>query len=732
MTSFVNDSGEYLDYSGDDVSLTKQSLSLFSFQIKGDFSQNFTIDNNSYNRGVLGYYSAMQVDNPAFSKNSFTLVRNGNNVMRGFVVITEVTDTINCFFISGNSNWFNDMQVNLKDLDWESLTVLWSAFASYYSVTSGICFPDVDWGYNGLKRGDEISYYIFTERANQTGEVPDSKLSDQYPCIFLHSIITKLAAGTGVKIEGNLLDDKIYNSLLITPNGPDLKWPTTQTEPFREFATVGSNFDLTNNDPIVFDNIVSEGSLVDYDETTGVYTSRKTATYRITLDITFTATDTYELYLYKNGATSTVIFPDTLGSHTLYQGVFYLNLAKGDYFDVRVQSIGVTRTVSAGSSLLVEIHEKIEPVSFYSNATGLGGAIANYVSASGIVPNMKGIDLIKFLVNYFNCICDFDLETNTITLTKLNSVTDVEDWSAYYVSHKEGYNRGLGANNYIEVPETTEPDIVRYNEVNDVPYGGGNITTDYNSKRDNTLYKLPFGPAYDQQNRTYLGWNKPFIEFFRPSDEMDISIEYTGVSSSGGAARFAHTGTAEATNRRLYRIVSNIGTYSGFAVNNAGLTGSPTYSEFYGVDFLTDDTGRIIPQSVDRISGPHRILFAIPGADASDSGGPATTVMTAFFDKPKYNETIDEISVSLAISNIEGREFNATIGELYHQKLKAGFNSPVINASMVLPESVFANYNFRKFVRLETKDLVGTFWVGKIGPYRNAMNEVGVELIFMG
>lgn len=731
MTSFVNDSGEYLEYNGPDITLNKQAVAFFEFLIKGDFSQNFSIDNNSYNRDVLGYQSAMQVSNPAFSKSTFTLVRNGNKIMRGFIVITEVdVNTINCFFLGGNASWFNQMGVNLKDMNWEEFSTIWSSFASTYSNTSGMVFPDVDWGYNGSKRGDEISYYIFTERANNTGEVPAQKLSDQYPCMFLHSIVTKIANETGIKITGNLLTDHTYLGMVVTPNGPDLKWPTTQTEPYRAFVDRSSSLSLNANDTLVWNNIISDGESANYDTSTGIYTARRSATYKVTLNIVMATADTYEFYLYKNGADITIIFPDTLGSFTAYQGVFYINLAKGDYFEVKIQSIGVARTLNTGSNMLVEISEKIEPISFASNNTGVTGGISNYISASAIVPNMKAVDMIKFLTNYFNCVCSFDVEENQITLTKLNTITDVEDWSDYYQSHEETYNRNIATNNYIKFQPSSEPDIVRYNEVTDTPYGGGNIETDYTVKRDNTLYQIPFGAAYDQRNKTYLGWNKPFIEFFRLEDSPDASFEYTSVTDSSGDAVFNHTGTADSTTRRVYRIVSNSGIYSGYGVKETVATGSPTSTDFYGVDYVSDDTGRIIAQEAQRITGPHRLLYVIPGASAADSGGPATTVMTAFFDKPLYDETIDNIKISLAISNIEGRAFNHTIGELYHQKLKNGFNSPIIRARMILPESVYQSYNFDKFVRVRAKNLDGLFYANKISAYMNSKSECLVELIF--
>lgn len=732
MTSFVNDNGEYLQYNGEDITLSKQSVSMFTFQIKGDFSQNFSIDNNSINRKVLGIYSPDQISNPAFSKNTFTLVRDGNNLMRGSIVISRISKSIDCFFVSGNSNWFNSLQENIKDFDWESFTVLWSSFASTYSSTSGIVFPDVDWGFDGFKRGDEISYYIFTERANFTNESPRSSISDQYPCIFLHDIVTKIAAESGIKIEGNILDDKTYNSIGITPLGPDMKWPTSQTEPFREYAKVGSNQNVVSNGTIIFDTVISEGSLVDYDTSTGIYTSRKTATYKVSVDVTFTASDSYELYLYKNGTTTKIIFPDTLGSFTNYRGEFYYNLAKGDYFELKVQSIAVTRTVQSGSTIRIEISEKIEPFSIPDAFPATRNGLANYVSASAIVPNMKGVDFIKFIVNYFNCVAVFDIETQTLTLTMMKSISSVSDFSKYYLSHEQIYSGNqIAKNNYINMVETSEIGIVRYNEVNDVEFGGGNIDTDYDQIYEKILYQIPFGAAYDQLNKTFLGWNKPFIEFFRLKD-TDVTIQYTGVTNSAGDANFAHAGNSDASHRRVYRIQSNSGVYSGFAIREDNDSGSPTSSIFYGVDYVSDDTGFLIAQEAERISSAHRLIYLLPGADAGDTGGPSgTTVMSAFFDKPLYGETIDGIKLSLAIDNIEGREFNHTIGELYHQKIRTAFRSPVINAQMIIPESVFSNYNFDTFVRIDAPDLVGTFFINKIEPYKNSRTPVNFELVYV-
>jgi hypothetical protein len=725
MTSFVNDEGEYLEYAGPDIDLTKQAMSFFTLRISGDYSQNFTINNNSVNRATLGYYSPMQVDNPAFSKNAFTLLRNGNNVSRGSIIINSVTETkINCFFIGGNSAWFNALSINLKDMEWEDFTILWSTFASTYTVTGGICFPDVDWGYNGSKRGDEISQYIYTQQIAFTGQIQDDPVSDQYPCIFLHSIITLLANTTGIKIAGNLLEDPIYKGMVITPNGPNLLWPSSQTEPVRAFVDRSADVTINDNDTIPFDTIISEGSLSDYDTSTSTYHCRRTGTYKVTLAINFSASDNFQIEFLTNGAVSRTIWSNGLPAASAYFGEAYINLVKGDSVIIRSSSGGTIPggwDLLGGSSVVWELAKDIYPF----RQTQLTAELSHYVSASAIVPGMKGIDLIKFLTTYFNCVSTYDTETASITITKLNSITDVEDWSEYYVSHQSTYNRGIATNNYINVQPTTERDIVRYNEVKDTMYGGGNINTDFSAERDKTLYTSPFGAAYDQRNKTRLGWSKPFIEFFRCVDG-DASIAYTTVTSVSGA-QFNHVASNENNARRLFRITSANGNYDGYGVLKT-ITG--TTSVFYGIDYINTTTGFLIAQEVERKTSAHRILYVIPSAAAADSGGPVETVMTAMFDKPLYNEAIDSVKVSLSIDNIEGREFNNSISQMYYGKLKKGFNSPLIPAMFILPEAVFKSYNFDKLIRVDAAGLSGNFFVNNIKKYTNAKDEVGVELIF--
>jgi len=90
MTSFLNDQGLEIQYSGGDFSITKQVATFKNFKIKGDVSVSIQIPNTSDNRKTLGY-SSLNHFGTIFAAGKFNLVKNGNILMRGDIVIEEVT-----------------------------------------------------------------------------------------------------------------------------------------------------------------------------------------------------------------------------------------------------------------------------------------------------------------------------------------------------------------------------------------------------------------------------------------------------------------------------------------------------------------------------------------------------------------------------------------------------------------------------------------------------------------
>jgi hypothetical protein len=222
VTSFINDNGQEIELSEEPL-ITKQVASFKNFKIKGDVSISFTIPNNSNNRDALGYYGLNQIDSPIFSVNSFNLVKNGNTLMRGNIVIESDSETeLSIYFISGNANWFRAFDFSCKDIrnNGYQRRYTYSEIQATAGNTSGIIFPHADWMYGR----DKFDRYNFNSRIiePETGAVGVYSPVNISPCLYVSTLVSELAKIANIRIDGDLLDDVLYKSLIITPDGPDL------------------------------------------------------------------------------------------------------------------------------------------------------------------------------------------------------------------------------------------------------------------------------------------------------------------------------------------------------------------------------------------------------------------------------------------------------------------------------------------------------------------------------
>jgi len=219
MTSFINDQSEQIQYIGGDLLITKQVANFKNFKIKGDVSISFTVPNTSDNRNTLGYYGLNQTSGPTLSQNAFNLVKDGNTLMRGYLVIEQDNgQELSLYFISGNANWFRSFDFSCKDIRNNAFQVLWNYTDAKASAsnTRGIIFPVIDYMF-GREKFDKYSFfqpYFGTEN--------DGLCPNNFPCLYISTLVQELAKVAGIRIDGTLLDDKLYQSLIITPEGPEL------------------------------------------------------------------------------------------------------------------------------------------------------------------------------------------------------------------------------------------------------------------------------------------------------------------------------------------------------------------------------------------------------------------------------------------------------------------------------------------------------------------------------
>lgn len=748
MTSFVDDNGNYLDYSGQDFGVTKQAFNLFEAQMKGDFSVNFKIPNTAKNRDVLGYYGAQQIDSPAQSRIIFNLVKDGNFTSRGALVITNSDERdISVFYISGNSNWFQSLQFNIKDVEFQNkFTVLLSDYDGRKAATEGIVLPLVDYFANGAKRSTN---YVRINRSLNPEEGP--AFTEAHPWIYLHTMVSEMATYAGVKIEGDLMDDPLYKKMIISPDGPDYYVPDSiversyallQNGPFGS-AGAGLYDDALDPQLVRFQTLV-EGSGV-IDTSTYSWFAPYTGTYRLDVDFWFNVNDTYSVELFVNGSLFTVLFNQAVTTRNK-SGTAYANLVKGDKVQFYVNNSlaadyrldYLTDSKYSNISIKLEKYQSVTPTANLGSYSPVD--TVPYIIPNSIIPDMQAVDVIKFLVIYFGCSVSYDEFSKTISLNLIENFDrpNAPDWSEYFVSAVTKYDTKVGRNNYIQTKEGPEEDIVGFDAQSNLKYGGGNIETGFDSIEEKTLYTIPFSGSWDIRNKSYSKVFYPFVKFY--DLELVESVAYSGVTNAAGFSQFTSTWNDPIEDTDIFYVISTSGIYAGFSPLYTPAT-SVTNPQLL-IDYVSNDTGTIIKYRATKVQSSHRLMVCFAGGTISNLGGTnaissvtpyvgtnaGTTITTSplcWFDKPVLSAPLDLFRDSLAIDS----DSNG-ISKRYYGSIKKAFNSPMIEATMVLPTDVVKEFSFSNFVYLKTKEINGYFLVQKIDNYKDSVTPVKVHLLY--
>lgn len=752
MTSFVNDEGEYIDYAGFDIGITKQCANFYDFKIKGDVTATLKIPNNSQNRRALGYYGANQINSPAFSRSPFNMVKDGNTISRGYVVIKDSDEeNINIFYVSGNTNWFQSFQFNLKDIDFDDyLTVLGNSVNARKSATEGIIFPLIDWWGMGSRRSTE---YMIYGRNYTPNEPPE--FTEIHPCLYLHTIVKYAGEYGGIGIGGDLIDDPLFKKIILTPAGPDYFVPDSiiarsyvriQNGPF---GSAGAGlYDYTLDPQLVRVGTLIEGS-GQVDASAYSFFAPYTGTYRIDGDFWFNNLDTYNVDMYVNGVLYSNLFNATLSVRNKI-GTAFVNMRKGDRLQFYVNNTAAAnyRLDYLTDNKYTNVSIKLEKIGGITPTTNIGGGSgsenAAYIIPNEIVPDMKAIDMVKFLANYFCCSVSYDEYSNSIQLNKISSFdkAEAEDWSEYFVGARYKWETKVARKNYIQVESGEEADIKAYNEQSNVAYGGGTIETSFDSLDDRDLFKVPFPGSWDVKNKSYSRAFWPYVNFY--DLELAESVSYSGVTTAGGGlwSQFTSTFTDPIERGDVFYVISGSGIYTGFASFYASATA--TTNPQLAIPFVSNDTGTIVKYKTSKVSGPNRMLICEAGRNITDIGGTTlgtynddggiaidsgmTVGAVAWYDKPKTLTPIDSFNESLAVDSVNSGSL--TISERYLNPAKRIFNNPLVEAEFILPLSVFTRFNFDGYIYLKTKDLTGHFIVQRMENYRDALTPIKVELLY--
>lgn len=736
MTQFVDDNRNYLEYNGTDIGLTKQAASIYEFAIKGDVSVNFELPNTAPNRKALGYFGINQVSNPAFSLTQFNLIRNGNFVMRGTIAIydeenTDRKNVLHCFFFSGNANWIKQMDFNLKTIETEAYTVAYSEAVvnTQSSATSGIIFPIVDYLFNFQKANTR---FIFNSLRGGDGSGAtisvDEYFNELNPCLYVSTIVKEISRVTGFKFSGNVFTHPNYKKLVITHDGPDVVNPDVWIQRRTASLIVGSPQSLTvTTQKMNFTTLISEGGQKPYS-----INSRWTADANCVADfdiyIKTTTNQTYTVRIRNNGTTdvrATAVTTDTI------KLTLSANVTKGDYYEVYI-TVGTSVTSVFDASLTIRPSGIPVINGFYES--GSSTTTWGYYRFCSVAPDMKAIDFIKWLAVQFGAVITFNPTSKTLNFTILDSVTQTEDWTAYFKGTVFYYNK-VTTNNYIRLPEAQEPQIAEYNKTALVNYGEVNFKSQSKQNASTDVYTSPFGAVRDSVG-IYSSILSPFIQNVELVDGQSYS--YSSVTNSGGQPQFTGTGFpfGVLSGYCIVRVVDDSGYYNGYYVIDSTTTPTAFIFNVFG-DYIASSTGKFFVQTATKKNPGARALLVNPSTSVPDftkstsltmDGNSRTSEAFAWYNKPFTGRfAVDNLIGNLSFGPVTSPTYNApTTADQFYNKISKFFKNPYGKVEMIIPEDKFNNYNFDRFIY--HSELNRYFYISYIENYKDSKTPCTVYL----
>lgn len=692
--TFQDDNGNTLEFNGD-FAITKQAISFFSGDLKGDVSITFSVENNSVNRKVLGYNGPQSIPQVAFTKQQFNRVRNGNNLDRGYIIIqSEEGKSLKCFYVSGNSNWMNKLNGLISQLDFSQYRKLWSYDQINLTTSDGICFPLVDWAYEGKKGNkDYINERIVDVSYNATGYVDSTQnyFNDFYPCVFLSTIVKEIFNQNNIKFSGTLFDDSLFKRLLITPStGQILRDHISQV------TGTGTSFTFSLASTYQMYDKFTET----YDPDGKFSSNTYIAQHYGLLNIYFTLGPTAHFGGYlirKNG-----VAQSTSGTHSIF------SVVPGDQITFWVINDGSAPGISnvTFSDFKFQVFDTL--------------TAGDYVSPNDVLTDIKSIDIIKFIINYFGCVTYFDDPSNSLTINILEKIKleDSLDLTNYYLSHYVDYNVNQAKNNYVTIQDAEDNEIKVYNKNNIVKFGGGNIETDIQIKDSNTIFNIPFSPAAHNLSINGIWLSNVNLVTLEDGDIIIPGIDF---GSPNQIVRLQDSTTK-----------ANIGYYVLFFSNIA----------YPDVDV---NTGDVLAQTISFNQITPRLLVYNPSTAISSISDSSTYTIWekeinhdytdtpyGFFSKKTTGLDIDHLKYNASWDRINNIDYDdPSIKELFFNKISNVLSNPTIIATMIIPESVYQSYRFDQFIYLKTKDLTGYFFVDRIENYVDGNTPVTVYLYML-
>lgn len=726
----IKANGEFLEFN-DPIDIERQVKPFENIsETDGDFSYDFELQDTNENRRKLGFPLADNALKLVYQKINCELINDdGQKVYDGFLRIERVSGmTMNCSFFSGNSNWFGLLSGPMSDIDFSDLDVdqTVSNILVYRAATSGIVFPIVD---NGLliRRGYR-----------------QIKVEDFVAGVYVKTVFKRIFQHHSIKIQGELLDDPLYNSMITQSNNKSQDEIDANSSYVQKSATTarpGENvrYKLTFQNDSVYPYY--DGSNNAFDLANSRYVA--TAKTRIHLEASFVpqivdASYNERIYIYINGA-----FPGFVDIG-LPAGGLYNSATPGDQ-----DNFTLDRTIDLEAGDVLELYGEWQQSTGSTQNDVLRGwmkVTPTYiykVFGNAAVPRKwTQQQYVSNILRLFNVITHFDNITQTLTFNFFDKIKSKEpiDISEFISDLEVDYTdfiSNYGKRNLFGYNEVDFDDLRDYNVQNFFKYAQGSIDVDNDFLSDSETivesdFSNPIGyinPAFDMS-----------MERLNLTDaEAQESVEVTSVSQVVTWARFAIP-TNIFLDKDLVRISDSTNpTYNGdWMIDNIGVG----YIEVYGLPFDTDATAtitRLLPTYAD--TDDVYLMVNIPFYLVTNFSGfnnvrfedfDQTEFGLAFFNLLQTGRVINtDYKQSLSFGTISNPlQYQMTLLDSYWSLPGRVLNDPVkLFAPAHLPNKTFLDIDFLRPITVKAIETSNMYYANRITGYENSSIEATIELI---
>lgn len=711
----IRSNGQYFDFDGDIEIEDRIKLFEDPKNSNGAFSYDIEMPETDHNRKILGLPSPDAIKSIYQNVPAELIDDTGQLVYTGKLQLTTIENKIMfCVFYSGNTEWFGLLSSPLSslplyryDVDLTEANIM-----SSWSENSGIVFPIIDSG------------------ALITRSYPVFKIEDFVPFFYVKTIFSEIFNPLGIKLQGDLLEDPMYNSIGVfsnTRSQDQVDARSTYARAGNQSGAALASFVITFNDDTT--SPFYDGSSNNWDGSKYTADVKMLMEFGININLSILSGGII-IRARKNG----VNVSSWVAQNPSFSKTFSVTLEAGDYFEWFAESTASSFDITDGTF-------KAKPTFIYK------------VFGVSSVPNWTQGDFISNILRIFNALPSYNPITKTLTIDLFNKIKDKQsiDISELLTIDTIDYSEfvsGFGKNNIFSYQEGSDEDLRKYKISNFIRYGSGNLTVN-NDFIDNTsdVIESDFTSPITYVNVIFDASLEriDFVELEEISEHEITSV------TTGTRARFNITDAdVYFTVGDLIRLDTDaLDTYNGDWVVDDVTT---TYITVRGLYYSTDAVGRAIILRHNFTNSDEVYLMAnIANVSVSDFSSNIiinilasvrsyvlestffSTTSLAYFNMLSNNRPINKkMKQSLSFGTVNNPlSYQRTILDTYWPVFSDILSDPVmLKTTAHIDKPTYDQVKtFLRPVRIRTNETNNLYYINRITGYKDSSRPCYPELI---